>query len=161
MLHVFTQRIAGTELEAHPVRTVVTDSVVNTGGTLGAQQHGTDTILIERIQGTQRFGGQFIDTTETDGPPVIAFQSHIGGTVPVFPFLGQRSVIQIEPSFQFESGFLAGTQIFRTAKTDPVIDIGTHPGIGTVFLDETGIDHPVNDDIGLGIRHAGSGAHNG
>ena len=163
-IHVITQRIGSAEVETAPVRAVVTDGVVDTTDTLGTIHHGTNAILVERIEFTDGFRRQFVHTTQFDGTPVVAFQTDVGQTgevsvtalCPAFSTV-VFTIIQLEPLFQFESGFHAGTEVFHSTEAQTVVDVFTHFYVMTGFLDETGVNNTVNGDVGLCVSHAGSG----
>ena len=83
ILGIAAQRIGSTKVETTPVQTVITNRIRNTGRTLGTVNHTSNTILIEWIELTDSFSRQFVDTTQTNGTPVAAFQTNVGSTIPI------------------------------------------------------------------------------
>ena len=176
MMGILAKRIAGAEAEASPARAIVTDGVGQLFGIqdIVANQGSSNTRDSERIQITEIFDENTIDTAETDSTPYISFQTDVGGTLPfdpVFPVrirpleniecvvAGEfRAVVQAEASFELEGGFHAGTELFRTLEADTAVFVAAHADVGAGFLDQAGIHRAVNGDVGLGVCSTCAGA---
>ena len=128
--------------------------------TLCTVYHVGNAILIERIEFTDGFRRQFVDTAQTNGTPRIALQADVGSAIPcsvrvikTFRLTGCR----FEPVFQLKGGFHTAAKIFHTAEAQTAADVFAHFYILTGFLDETGVNDTVDGHIGLCMSHAGSG----
>ena len=165
------QRIGSADSQSIEFRAIVTEGIVNTGIALQTVELAADTDLVERIEFTDEFGFNLVDTpqtnlTERPGQPQPGcaipvflsggFRSLVAGRVAI----AQSTVTQIEASLDIKDCLVSISQIFRTTKTDTVIVIIPHPEISSRFLDITDVENTIYGYITLCLGDTGKQTKN-
>ena len=147
-LGILAEAVGGADLDTGQVRAVVTDGVVDMGGALGGQRHAGDTVLIERIECPQGFGGQFIHTADTERPERRT-DAHVGAAIPVYVRVAavNRSVIQVQTMFQLEHRLVTVAEVFHSPETKTAFIVVRHVSVFSGLFGDAGIDDPVDGDV--------------